>query len=40
MTLFSEIRLKPNMKFYIQNYDIYLTDREDGHRGGTSEAVK
>jgi hypothetical protein len=28
------------MRFYIPNYDIYWTDREDGHKGGTAVAVE
>jgi hypothetical protein len=27
------------MRFYIPNYDIYRTDREDGHNGETVVAV-
>jgi hypothetical protein len=40
MALFSETYLKLHMRFYIQNYDIYWTYREDGHKGGTVIAVK
>jgi hypothetical protein len=28
------------MRFCIANYDIYRTDCEDGHKGGTTVAVK
>jgi hypothetical protein len=28
------------MRFYIPNYDIYQTDREDRHKGRTAIAVK
>jgi hypothetical protein len=28
------------MRLYIPNYDIYLTDHQDGHKGGTAVAVK
>jgi hypothetical protein len=28
------------MKFHLPNYDFCLTDRADGHKGGTSVAVK
>jgi hypothetical protein len=28
------------MRVYIPNYDIYWTDREDGHKGRTAVAVK
>jgi hypothetical protein len=31
--------LKPNMRFYIQNYGLYRTDREYGHKGGNAVAV-
>jgi hypothetical protein len=40
LTLFSETDLKPHMRFYIPNCDIYRTDSEDGHKGGTAVAVK
>jgi hypothetical protein len=40
MALFSETHLKPQMRFYIPNYDFYWTDREDGHKGGNAVAVK
>jgi hypothetical protein len=32
--------LKPHMRFYIPKYDIYRTNGEDGHKGGTAVAVK
>jgi hypothetical protein len=40
VALFSEANLKPHIKFHIPNYDIYRTDREDWHKGGTAAAVK
>jgi exonuclease III len=40
MTLFSERHLKPHMRFYVPNYDIYRIYCEDGHKGVTSVAVK
>jgi hypothetical protein len=40
MAQLSETHLKPHMRFYIPNYDIYQTDREDEHKGGTAVAVK
>jgi hypothetical protein len=40
LVLFSETNLKPHMRFYIPNYDIYQTDREDRHKCGTAVAVK
>jgi exonuclease III len=38
--LFSETQPKPHMRFYIPNYDIYRTGRQDWHIGGTAVAVK
>jgi hypothetical protein len=38
--LFSETLQKPHMRFYIQNNDSYLTDREDWHKGRTDLLVK
>jgi hypothetical protein len=32
--------MKPHMRFYISNYDIYRTESESGHKGGTAVAVK
>jgi hypothetical protein len=40
VALFAETHLKPHIRFYIPNYDIYRTDREDGHKAGTANAVK
>jgi hypothetical protein len=40
VALFSEAHVKPHTRFYISNYDIYRTDRKDGHKGGTAIAVK
>jgi hypothetical protein len=40
VALFSETHLRLCMGFYIPNYDIYRTDSEDGHKGGTAVAVK
>jgi hypothetical protein len=40
VALFSDTRLKPHVRFYIPNYDIYRTDRGGGHKGGTAVAVK
>jgi hypothetical protein len=40
VALFSETHCKPHMRFYIPNYDIYQTDSEDGHKGGTAIPVK
>jgi hypothetical protein len=40
VALFSERYLKPHVRFHIPNYDIYRTDREDGHKGGTAVVVK
>jgi hypothetical protein len=34
VALFSETHLKTHMRFYIPNYDIYQTDRHDGHKDG------
>jgi hypothetical protein len=39
-SVFSEIHLKPRMRFCIPNYDPYQTGSEDRHRGGTLVAVK
>jgi exonuclease III len=40
VALFSEMQLKPHMRFCIRNYDFYWTDCEDGHKDGTAIAVK
>jgi hypothetical protein len=40
VALFSGTNLKPHMRFYIPNCDIYRIDREDGHKGRTAIAVK
>jgi hypothetical protein len=40
VALFSETHLKPHMRFYILNYNIYRTGREDGHKGETAVEVK
>jgi hypothetical protein len=40
VALFSETRRKLHIRFYIPNYDIYQTDREDGHKSGTAAVVK
>jgi hypothetical protein len=40
VALFSETQLKPHMRFYIQSYDIYRTDRHDGEKNGTAVEVK
>jgi hypothetical protein len=40
VTLFSETKLKPHMRSYIQNCNIYRTEGEDGHKGETAVAVK
>jgi hypothetical protein len=40
VALFSETYLKPHLKMYIPNYDIYRTSRQDGHKGGTIEVRK
>jgi hypothetical protein len=31
--LFSDTHLKPHMRVYIPNYDIYTTNGENGHKG-------
>jgi hypothetical protein len=36
---FSKTRLKSHIRFYIPNGDIYQTDHQDGHKGGTSVAI-
>jgi hypothetical protein len=36
LAVFSETHLKPHMRFYIPNSDIYWTDCQDGHKGGTA----
>jgi hypothetical protein len=38
--LFSETYMKPHIRLYVPNYDIYLTEHQDGHKGGTAVAVK
>jgi hypothetical protein len=38
--LFSETHLTPHERFYIQNYQVYRTDRFPGTKGGTAVAVK
>jgi hypothetical protein len=40
VTLFMETHLKPYMRFYIPNYQIYPKDRLDRNKGGTAVAVK
>jgi hypothetical protein len=40
MAVLSETYLKPHMRFYIPNYDIYWMDHEDGYKGRTAVAVK
>jgi hypothetical protein len=39
LALFSDTHLKPHMRFYIPDYDIYRTDRGDEHKGGTAVGV-
>jgi exonuclease III len=38
VALFSETRLETHMRFYIPNFDIYLTECEGGRKGGNSVA--
>jgi hypothetical protein len=40
VALFTETHLKPHMRFYLPNYDIYWNDGLDGNKGGTAVAVK
>lgn len=40
VTLFTDTRLKTHTRFYIPNYPIYRTDRQDRHKGGTTGVVK
>jgi hypothetical protein len=40
VALLSETHLKPHERFYIPNYQVYLTDRFQGIKGGTAVAVK
>jgi hypothetical protein len=40
VALFSEIHLKPYMRFYIKKYDIYRSYCQDGHKGGTAISFK
>jgi hypothetical protein len=40
LAMFSETHLKPHMRIYIPNYDIYQTDREDERQGGTVVSVR
>jgi hypothetical protein len=40
VAFFSDTHPKPHMRFCIPNYDIYQTDREEGHKSGTAAAVK
>jgi hypothetical protein len=40
VTLFSETHLKPHMRSYISNCDIYQTDHHDEHRGGSAVEVR
>jgi hypothetical protein len=38
--LFSDTHLKPHVRFYIPNYNIYQTEHQDGDKRGTVTAVK
>jgi hypothetical protein len=38
--MFSETHLKPNERFFIQNFHLYQTDRHPGRKGGTAVAVR
>jgi hypothetical protein len=38
--LFSETHLKPHIRFYSPNYDIYRNDGLHGNKGGTAVAIK
>jgi hypothetical protein len=40
VALFPETDLIPHIRFYIRNYHIYRTDRQDRHKGGTAAAAK
>jgi hypothetical protein len=40
LALFRETLLKPLMRFYIPNHNIYRNDRLDGNNGGSAVAVK
>jgi hypothetical protein len=40
VALFSLTHLKPQERFYIQNYQVYPTDRFPGTKGVTAVAVK
>jgi hypothetical protein len=40
MALFTATHWKPHMRFFVLDYDIYRTDREDWNKGGNAIAVK